>query len=264
MSLLKEANAMVAVGARDILALRPEWKGYLVFSFLFPVVFLGIFGGAIEQNLAAGLPYNFLQFALVGMIACMLVQYTMMSVTSLVEERETGFTQEIFVAPVSRFSIGMGKILGGSVVALAEIAPFFLIAYVLGVPLPLGFLVGILWVVPLALLLGGAMGVLLSGLFATSPKSVDQAVIAVMFPQIFLSGALIPISHSSGLLNILVHAMPATYLVDLMRTMAYQGTSVYGPLALYAPLVDLLIVLAFCGACFVAGTLLFASRERNR
>ncbi len=31
MPLLKEANAMVAICARDIIALRPEWKGYLVF-----------------------------------------------------------------------------------------------------------------------------------------------------------------------------------------------------------------------------------------
>ncbi|MGC2288540.1 MAG: ABC transporter permease [Thermoplasmata archaeon] len=264
MTVVKEANAAIAICARELLILRRDWKTYLGFSFLFPVVFLGIFGVAIAQNLATGLPYNFLQFALVGMVACMLVQYTMMSVTSLVEERETGFTQEIFVAPVSRFSIGVGKVMGGSVVGFLEIAPFFLVAYLIGVPLTLGLLLGILWVAPLALLLGGALGILLSGVFANSPKAVDQAVIVVMFPQLFLSGALIPVSKSSGFLNVMVHAMPATYLVDLMRSLAYRGTSVYGSMALYSPLVDLLVVLGISAACFVSGTLLFVSRERNR
>jgi ABC-2 type transport system permease protein len=264
MSARKEANAIVAIAARDLLVLRRDWKANLAFSFFFPIAFLGLFGGLIGQNLAGGLPFNFLQFAFVGLVACMMAQYTMMNVTTLVQERETGFTQEIFVAPVSRFSIISGKILGGSAAGLLEITPFFVVAWAFGAPLSSALVSGILWVTPFALLLGGAMGVLLSGIFATSPKAVDQAVIMVMFPQMFLSGAVIPISHSSGVLEVLVRLMPATYLVDLMRTAAYRGTSVYGPLQLYAPWVDFVVLLAVSAAFFVAGTLLFASRERNR
>lgn len=255
---------MVAIAARDLLALRREWKSTLLFSFFFPIAFLGLFGGLIEQNLASDLPFNFLQFALVGMVGCMLTQFTMMNVTSLVEERETGFTQEIFVAPVSRFSIVAGKILGGSATGLIQITPFFVVAWALGAPLTWGLVSGILWVAPVALLLGGALGVLLSGIFATSPKAVDQAVIMVMFPQMFLSGAIVPISHSNGFLDVLVRLMPATYLVDLMRSAAYRGSSVYGPFQLCAPWLDLVVVVAVSAAFFVAGTLLFSSRERNR
>ncbi len=263
MSARNEANALLAIAARDLLIFRRDW-GILVFSLFFPIAFLGLFDGLIGQNLAAGLPFNFLQFALVGLVGCMLAQYTMMNVTSLVQERETGFTQEIFVAPVSRFSIVAGKILGGSAMALLLIAPFFVVAGAFGAPLSVGLVSGILWVAPLALLLGGAMGVLLSGIFATSPKAVDQAVILVMFPQMFLSGAVIPVSHSTGLLGVLVRLMPATYLVDLMRTVAYRGTAVYGSLQLYAPGVDLGVLLVVSAAFFVAGTLLFVQWEKNR
>lgn len=260
----KEANAMLAIAGRDLLGLRRDWKMTLLFSFFFPVAFLGLFGGLIGENLAHGLPFNFLQFALVGMVGCMIAQYTTMNVTSLVQERETGFTQEIFVAPVSRFSIVAGKILGGGTASLLQVTPFFLVAWALGTPLTLGLIVGILWVAPIALLLGGAMGVLLSGIFATSPKAVDQAVIMVMFPQMFLSGAIVPVSRSTGLLAALVRLMPATYLVDLMRSLAYQGSTVYGPFRLYAPWFDLLVLIAISAAFFIAGTVLFASRERNR
>ena len=254
---------MLAIAARDLRTFERDW-GMWAFALFFPIAFLGLFGGLIGENLAAGLPFNFLQFALVGMVACMMTQYTMMSVTSLVQERETGLTQEIFVAPVSRFSIIAGKILGGSTVGLILMVPFFPVAWIFGAPLSFGLAFGILLVTPLGLLLGGAMGVLLSGIFATSPKAVDNAVIMVMFPQMFLSGALIPISHSSGVLAILVRIMPATYLVDLMRTSAYRGTSVYGPLQLYAPWVDVAILLTLAVAFFIAGTVLFASRERSR
>ncbi len=264
MSVGKEVNAAIAIAARDLLRLRRDWKETLLFSFFFPVAFLGLLGGLIAENLASGLPFNFLQFALVGMVACMGAQYTTMNVTSLVEERETGLTQEIFVAPVSRFTIIAGKILGGSATALLQVAPFFLVAGVLGAPLNFDLVAGILWVLPLALLLGGAMGVLLAGIFATSPKSVDQAVIMVLFPQMFLSGAVIPISQSSGWLHWLVRLMPVTYLVDLMRTSAYRGTSVYGAFQLYAPWVDVTVLLAVSLAFFIVGTRLFASRERNR
>jgi len=255
---------MVAIAARDLLVLRRDWKSTVTFSFFFPLAFLGLFGGLIGENLGAGLPFSFLQFALVGMAACMMAQYTMMNVTSLVQERETGFTQEIFVAPVSRFSIISGKILGGSAAGLIQITPFFFVAWAFGAPLTWGLVSGILWVAPVGLVLGGAMGVLLAGIFATSPKAVDQAVIMVMFPQMFLSGAVIPISHSNGALEVLVRLMPATYLVDLMRATAYRGTSVYAPLQLYAPWVDLVVLLAVSTAFFIAGTLLFASRERSR
>ncbi len=108
------------------------------------------------------------------------------------------------------------------------------------------------------------MGVLLAGIFATSPKAVDQTVIMRMFPPMFLSGAIIPISHSNGWLEALVRIMPATYLVDLMRGAAFSGTSVYGTFRLYAPWVDLAVLLAVSAAFFAVGTSLFSRWERNR
>lgn len=109
----------------------------------------------------------------------------------------------------------------------------------------------------------GAMDVLLNGIFATSPKAVDQTVIMGMFPQMFLSGAIIPVSHLNGWLEALVRIMPATYLVDLMRAAVYSGTSAYGTFRLYAPWVDLVVLLAVSAAFFVVGTIVFSRRERN-
>ena len=205
-----------------------------------------------------------MQFALLGMVANLLVQFTMMGVTSLIEERESGFTQEIFVSPVSRYSILIGKIIGGSFAGVVSLVALLVVAFAMGIPLSLGGIGRMLLVVPVVFLLGGALGVLLSGIFGSSPKGVDRATIMVMFPQMFLSGALIPVKDSTGVLGVLVHLMPATYLVDLLRGVFYQGTPAYGQVVLYNPAIDLIISLALATGLLILGTYLFMRSERNR
>ncbi len=122
--LQKEINATIVIAAREVLRFFKDWKTSLAFSLMFPVLFLGILGGSIAQNLGVGLGYNYLQFALLGMIAATIAMNTMMSVTSLVEDRENDFTQEIFVAPISRYSIILGKIIGGSITKHTAIVCF--------------------------------------------------------------------------------------------------------------------------------------------
>ena len=264
MPVQSELNAAVTIFGRDVLRFVREWKNSLAFSLFFPLAFLGILGGTIGQNLGAGLGYDYMQFALLGMAASLVIQTTMMNVTSLVEERETGFTQEIFVSPVSRYSIIVGKIAGSSFQSVVQLFVLFLVALAIGIPLGLTGVGLILVVTPVVLLLGGSLGILLCGIFGSNPKAADQGVIMIIFPQLFLSGALIPIRNSTGVLGVLAHLMPLTYLVDLLRGVFYQGTPTYSQVVLYSPLVDLAVAIVLSLAFLVAGTFLFVRGERNR
>jgi len=264
MPLQKELNAITVIAAREVVRFFRDWKSSLVFSFLFPVLFLGVLGGSIAQNLTGGLGFNYLQFALLGMVANTLAMSTMMSVASLVEDRQNDFTQEIFVAPISRYSIILGKIIGGSLTSVLQLFTFVIVAVVMGIslsPLAIGV---ILLLAPVICLSGGALGVLITSIFSSTPKVADQGVIIVAFSQMFLSGAIIPVNNSSGVLGILAHAMPMTYLVDLLRGIIYQGTPTYHQIVLYNPILDLILVAAFSLAFFVVGTFLFVRGERNR
>jgi ABC-2 type transport system permease protein len=262
-SAAREANVILAVGARDVLRMLRDWGQTLMFAVFFPAAFLGILAGTIGQNLGGGLGFDYLQFAMLGMSASLLMQFATMSVTSLVQERETGFTQEIFVSPASRVSIFLGKVLGGGVTGVVSLPALFAVAWLIGVPIT-PMLVGVILVTaPVFCLAGGALGVLLSGIFGTSPKAVDQAAVLTMFPQMFLSGAIIPIRSSSGVLYFLVRAMPLTYLVDLVRGVFYGGTPVYGQVVLYQPILDLAVSLVLSAVFMVAGMVLFIRGERN-
>jgi len=260
----KDLNAIVVIAAREVLRFFKDWKTSLVFSLMFPVLFLGILGGSIAQNLGVGLGYNYLQFALLGMVAATIAMNTMMSVTSLVEDRENDFTQEIFVAPISRYSIILGKIVGGSITAILQLFAFVIIALVMGISIGLSAIGWILLLAPLICISGGTLGVLVASIFSSSPKTADKGVIMFVFAQMFLSGAFIPINNSSGVLGALSHAMPMTYLVDLLRGLVYQGTPFYSQIAMYNPLLDLAVVVAISIASFVVGTFLFVRSERNR
>ena len=211
MSLQKEFNAIAVIGAREIARFFKDWKTSLAFSLMMPVLFLGILGGSIAQNLSSGLGYNYLQFALIGMVANTLVMNTMMSVTSLVEDRENDFTQEIFVAPISRYSIILGKIVGGTITSILQLFAFVIVALVMGIAVGLSTIAWILLLAPIICVAGGSLGALIASIFSSSPKTADKGVIMIAFAQMFLSGAIIPIKDSTGVLGVLAHAMPMTY-----------------------------------------------------
>jgi ABC-2 type transport system permease protein len=72
------------------------------------------------------------------------------------------------------------------------------------------------------------------------------------------------VKNSTGVLSVLVHLMPATYLVDLLRGVFYQGTPVYGKVVLYDSMFDLMISLALAVVFLVVGAYLFERSERDR
>src|SRR3989344_6578730 len=112
----RELNAIVAIAARDITKLLRD-RMRLVFSLLFPLIFIGILGASLQANLGTNLGYNLLTFTFIGVIAQTLFQSTASGLISLVTDRDSDFAQELFVAPISRYTILTGKILGESLVS---------------------------------------------------------------------------------------------------------------------------------------------------
>ena len=86
----------------------------------------------------------------------------------------------------------------------------------------------------------------------------------LVFPQMFLSGALIPSANSTGLLGILSKLMPMTYSIDLARNIFYAGKPEYAFAVLHPFWLDLRITVAVCVVFIVVGTAMFVRRDRNR
>lgn len=259
---LRELNAILTIAARDIvLALKSP--GTIIMSLAMPIVMMGMLGGTLGQNMADGLGFSYGSFMMVGMLVNMLFMMTTMGITSLVEDHTTDFTQEMMISPISRYSIVIGKIFGSSFGAIIGMLGTLIVGLFMGITLSAWQLLLILMLSPLMCLSAGALAMLILG-FVKSNKMANLAVMLVVMPQMFLSGAIIPISNSSGILAVLSHMMPMTYCLDLVRAVVYAGTPEYDIVVLFDPVVNCVAIVAITLACLLLGTFLFARSEKNR
>lgn len=262
MRLARELNAIFAIAGREIMNVVRQPQ-YLGFMFIFPIIFIGLLGGMLSQNLGQNLGFNLLRFVFIGMLVNSIYQGTMSGITSLIEDRENGFTQEMFVAPVSRYSIILGKVLGSGIMSVVTLVSVFIVALVMGVSISLTDVGHILLLAPIIALSGSALGIFFIG-FVRSPRLADVGSFLLVFPQIFLSGAMIPVHHSSGALNWLVHAMPMTYLVDLTHRVFYAGQPAMRAIVMRPAWIDLTVTAGIFVLFITVGTQMFTRAERNR
>lgn len=254
----REINAIITIALRDItLSLRSP--GSMIMSLAMPLIMMGMLGGSLAQNMAGGLGFDYSEFMMVNM----LFMVTTMGMTSLVEDHTTDFTQEMLVSPVSRYGIVIGKILGSSFGAIVSMAGTLIVGLIMGITLSPGQLLMILILSPLMCLSGGALAMIVIGLIKSN-KTANIAVMLITMPQMFLSGAIIPISNSSGILYVLSHAMPMTYCLDLVRAVVYAGTPEYASVVLFNPIVNFIAIVALTVICLIIGTFLFARSEKSR
>ena len=258
----RELNTIAAVMAREItVALKSP--GTLIMSLVMPLVMMGMIGGNLMQNMAGGLGFQFGQFMLIGMLINMLFMVTTMGMTSLVDDHETDFNQEMLVSPVSRYSLVIGKILGGSFTAIISMAGTLIVGLLMGITLTVTQLLAILALSPLMCLSGGALAMIVIGLIKSN-KAANLAVMLITMPQMFLSGAIIPINNSSGALLVLSRLMPMTYCLDLTRAAVYAGSPEYAGIVMFNPAVNFAAILALTAVCLIAGTFFYARSEKNR
>jgi ABC-2 type transport system permease protein len=261
-TLAREVNATFAIAWREVLRAIKS-PASLAFTIIFPVLFIGVLGGSISQNLGSALPFAYLPFMLIGMIANSLYQGTIAGVTSLVEERENDFTAELFVAPISRYAVLLGKMLGSGVASLVSLVGIFAMVFVMQIPMNAGDLLRVVALAPVLALAGGALGIFFIG-FVHDPKVAAVGVPLLIFPQMFLSGALIPVSASTGILGFLAKVIPMTYSIDLARNIFYWGKPEYSAAVLNSPILDLAVTVGLFLVFTIVGTFFFVRSDRNR
>lgn len=259
---MKTLNTLLAIAMRDVTKLLRD-RPRIFASLIFPFVFIGVLGNSLSANLSQDVGYSFLTFVFVGVIGQNLFQSTASGIISLIEDRENDFSQSMFIAPVSRYVIILGKIFGESIVATIQLLGIFVMGVLFQIPFTLNQFIGILSVIPLITLLGGAFGTLVMSNL-TSQKQANQIFPFLIFPQFFLSGVFSPIVNLPNYLFILSRISPMTYAVDLVRSIYYQGSPVASKIVLYSVATNLAVVILSATAMVIMGTYLFVKNEKSR
>ncbi|MEI7926774.1 MAG: ABC transporter permease [Chloroflexota bacterium] len=255
-------NAILTIAQRDLNKLLRD-PVRLLSTFIFPFIFMAALGTTMQASLGSRAGFDFIAFVFTGVYGQTLFQSAAMGLISLIEDRQNDFSQEIFVAPISRFSIVLGKIVGETLVALPQGLAILAFAFVLRVPLGLPQLGAMLAAGLVICLLGAAFGLLvLSNL--SSQRAAQQVFPFILLPQFFLAGVFTPLQGLPWYLDILSRLSPMRYAVDLARNAFYIGNADAPLVVLESAAMNLAITGALFAVCFTVGTVLFVRAERNR
>ncbi|MCJ7559481.1 ABC transporter permease [Candidatus Bathyarchaeota archaeon] len=225
----------------------------IVSSFVQPLLWLVIFGSGVRfSGEIGGLSYQ--QYIFPGIIGQTLLFTSMFMGISVIWDKEFGFMKEILVAPISRMSIFLGKMIGDSTDAVLQGIIVFFLGILLGVKIDIVMFLAIL---PIMLLT--TFGLVSVGLTIAS-YMVDLESFGVIqsfinLPMFFLSGALFPIRGDTvpGWLQTASNLNPLTYGVDALRTLILGGAH-----SLYPLYVDLAVICGFDLVMIIFGTWAFS------
>ncbi|MDA8209497.1 MAG: ABC transporter permease [Actinomycetota bacterium] len=191
-------------------------------SFVQPILFLFVLGYGMTSLVGTTGGFDFKKFVFPGIVAMTVVTTAIFSAISIVWDREFGFLREMLVAPVSRGALVIGKTLGGASVATVQGTIMLALAPLIGVHLtPLL----VLEVIGLEMLMASALTAF--GVFVASRiqrmEGFQVVMQLVLFPMIFLSGALFPLNGIPGWLAVITRVNPLTYAVDPLRHVVFAA-----------------------------------------
>ncbi len=195
------------------------------------VLILGIglnpyFRGEVYGAVTFVVPFTYLQFIFPGVIALNIMFTSVQSAVSVIWDREFGFLREVLVSPLSRATVLLGKILGGTTVAVLHGCLVLVLARFADIPITL---TGALQALGLMTLLAFAL-TSLGVVIANRIRSFEGFGIfsnAVILPLYFTSSSIFPldpalsraqtrIAYPDWLVTV-VQYNPLTYAVDSLR-----------------------------------------------
>ncbi len=211
-----------------------------------PLLFLLVFGfgfGKIFEKAGAG---NYIQFLVPGIVAMAVVFTAIFGGIELIWDRQFGFLKETMVAPVSRFSIMLGRAFGGATVSVIQGVAVLIISFLIGFKMQ-----NLLMIIPAIIFM------FLTAFFFTAlgtaiaSKLTDMQAFPIIMnflvmPLFFLSGSIFPLTTAPQALQILGKLDPLSYGIDGLRYV-FIGTSAMNPWYDFMILAAFSIVILFIG-----------------
>jgi ABC-2 type transport system permease protein len=216
-----EARAVRAVCWRDLVRWADD-RVRIVTALIQPLLFLFVLAPGLQSLSAASTDGVALSTFMFPGILCMAMWFSgMINAASLVMDRELGFLRELMIAPVRRSSIILGKCLAGMTIAATQGLILLALAGLVHVPYDPVLLLGIFGLQLLIAFTVTALGMMV----ATTVKQAqtfNSVMQALVFPTVFLSGAMYPVSGLPSWLGVLNRLNPLTYAVDPMRRLVFD------------------------------------------
>ena len=247
------SNALLAVRAlvwREVVRFLRE--RHRVFGALVqPLLFWAFFGAGLRASFrppGGEGSISYAEYFFPGTVVLILLFTAIFSTFSLIEDRREGFLQGLLVAPIPRSSLVLGKVMGGTALALAQGL------LVLGCGPLLGFrlsLQGLLGAVPILFVIAFGLTSLSFSLAwrMDSTQGFHALMTVLLMPLWLLSGAFFPAAGAPYWLRVLIGCNPLTYGMATFRRALYPAG---GPATIGIPRFGpaLTVTLLFAAATF--------------
>ncbi|HOB17613.1 MAG TPA: ABC transporter permease [Candidatus Methanoculleus thermohydrogenotrophicum] len=238
-------------------------KARLVSNLLMPILFLAFLGIPLSLVSANGsemfgLPpgVDFLDFLAPGIVGMTILFSSLMGGASVVWDKEFGFLKEVMVAPVSRFSILLGRQAGAMTISIGQALIILLLAALMGVNFQNSPIV-LLSIVFMVLTGATFMGL---GLILATKLGEMEGFMSILtlfqMPLFFMSVALFPLELMPGWFRYIICLNPFTYGVDGLR-----GTLI--GVSNFPLLLDFVVIFAWAAVLAGLGTHFFSTMEAD-
>jgi ABC-2 type transport system permease protein len=197
-------------------------------------------------TLQSGVPYH--AFAYPGGIVMGALFGGTLTAISTVYDREFGMLRLMLASPSGTAALLAGRLISATLVGMLQGGVVLLTApLVIGVSWPAA--IAAIPILALAALASGALGLLIASR-VSSVENFGGIINVVLFPLLFVSGALYPTAGMPGPLRTLAQMNPVTYMVDLMRRALGQPVEFGAATALGALLLSALLAFSLAALLF--------------
>jgi ABC transporter DrrB family efflux protein len=220
----------------------------LLFSTIQPVMFVllfvYVFGGAIEGSLPAGVPY--VDFLLPGIFVQSVVFRATQTSVGLSQDLQRGVIDRFRSMPMARSAVLVGRTAADLVRNVLIIMLMIVVGYIVGFRFE-GGVGGALGCIAVVALFGLALSWIFAfvALTVRGAEAVQSAGFVVTFPLVFASSIFVPLATLPGWLEAIAEVSPVTLTADAARSLALTGTPAslggalawtFGLLAVFVPL----------------------------
>jgi ABC-2 type transport system permease protein len=183
-----------------------------------PLLFWIFLGSGVGKTFQSGGPMGdgYLLYFFPGSMLLILLFTSIFASISIIEDRNTGFLQSVLAAPTPRINIALGKILGGSTIALVQCLLFYLLAPCAGFSYQWALLPALAAVLFLVAVELSALGYLIAWM-TDSVQGFHAMMNLLLMPMWLMSGALFPPEGAAVWMKWLIWLNPAYYGLEAMR-----------------------------------------------
>lgn len=212
--------AIYVVVAREVIKFVRE-RGRLLSTLARPLLWLFLVGGGMSRLVSPDMGIPYMQFIFPGIIGMTILFSSIFSSISIIWDKEFGFMKEMLVAPISRFSIVIGKALSGTVVSTLQAMMILLFFPFVGLKLNFFQILSILSISIILSFCIASLGILIAS-FYENIESFSVIMNFIVMPMFFLSGAMYPVKILPPFISFFTKLNPLTYGIDALKHMTFE------------------------------------------